>query len=379
MLEFATTIFHKPKIDWVLFVSTLPLLFAGLMTMNSFTTDSYYFDRQLIWIVISLIIFFIFSTIDWRFLRKSSVVVGIYIFGIFVLLLLIIFGGLTRNVQGWLSFGGVSLQPAEFMKLLVIIILAKYFTRRHIEIANIRHVVLSGFYAFIPFVLIAIQPDFGSAMIIFFIWLGMIIVSGISKKHLLSVFLIGIISFSLLWVGVFADYQKDRIKTFIHPLADIQGAGYNAFQSMVAVGSGKIFGKGIGYGTQSRLQFLPENQTDFIFASFAEEWGLVGVVLVFIFFGIVVWRILMNAMYGNTNFETLFGIGLSIFIMSHFIIHVGMNIGLLPVTGLPVPFLSYGGSHLLAVYAGLGILMGMRLYAHTFHRDDMHNEFLGPR
>ncbi|MEK7136185.1 MAG: rod shape-determining protein RodA [Patescibacteria group bacterium] len=371
--------FERLSIDWVLLLSVIPLLLAGLVTMNSFTADSYYFDRQLVWIGISLAIFFIASFVDWRFLRRSGVVIVIYLAGLALLLVVATVGQVTRNVESWLSFGGVSIQPAEFMKLVVIIILAKYFTRRHIEIANIRHIILSGLYAVVPFVLVAIQPDFGSALIIFAIWLGMTMVSGISNKHLLLVFVVGAVSFWGLWGFVFADYQKARIMTFIYPLADIRGSGYNAFQSMVAVGSGQILGKGVGYGTQSRLQFLPEHQTDFIFAAFAEEWGYVGVILVFILFGIIIWRIIKTSLHGATNFEILFGMGLAIFLVAHFVIHIGMNIGILPVTGLPVSFLSYGGSHMLTVFLGLGILMGMRRYSHAYHRDDVYNEFIGPR
>ncbi len=166
---------------------------------------------------------------------------------------------------------------------------------------------------------------------------------------------------------------------FIHPLADIHGSGYNAFQSTIAVGSGQILGKGVGYGTQSRLKFLPEYQTDFIFAAFAEEWGLIGVLIVFLLFGVIIWRILANALVGATNFETLFGLGLAIMFLAHFIVHVGMNIGILPVTGLPMPFMSYGGSHLMVEFIGLGILMGMRKYSLSFHRDDAKNEFIGPQ
>ncbi|MCI0533062.1 FtsW/RodA/SpoVE family cell cycle protein, partial [bacterium] len=164
--------------------------------------------------------------------------------------------------------------------------------------------------------------------------------------------------------------------TFFNPLADVRGAGYNAFQATIAVGSGELFGKGLGGGTQSRLNFLPEYQTDFIFAAFAEEWGFIGVLLFFFFFGIVIWRILANAMIGETNFETLFCAGLAIYFMSHFIVNVGMNIGLLPITGVTLPFTSYGGTHLLTEFAGLGILMGMRRYSRATHRDDAKNEFL---
>jgi rod shape determining protein RodA len=197
-------------------------------------------------------------------------------------------------------------------------------------------------------------------------------------RHLSAVFFLGIAAFIFLWVGVFADYQKQRIMTFINPLTDIQGAGYNAYQSTIAVGSGELLGKGIGYGTQSKLQFLPEYETDFIFAAFAEEWGFVGVLFTFILFSIVIMRILDTARRGATNFELLYGAGLAILFMSHFVIHVGMNIGLLPVTGTTIPFMSYGGSHLLMEFGGIGILLGMRKYARAIGKGELNRELLGP-
>ena len=181
----------------------------------------------------------------------------------------------------------------------------------------------------------------------------------------------------MLWFFVFKPYQKDRILTFIHPFADIRGAGYNAYQSTIAVGSGEILGKGIGQGTQSKLHFLPEFQTDFIFASFAEEWGFVGTLILLGLYGVVIWRILAISYRGETNFEILYGLGIAIFFASHFLVHVGMNIGILPVTGITLPFMSYGGSHLLTEFMGLGILMSMRKYERVLHKDEMSNEFLG--
>lgn len=364
-------------IDWILFVAIIPLLGAGLLAMSSFIGDNYFFTRQLVWIAISLAIFFIFSRINWRFLKRTDILVMLFGSAVFILFLLFILGYISNGAQSWFRFGSFSFQPSDPVKILVVLILAKYFSRRHIEIARMRHIIVSGFYAFIPMILVFLQPDFGSAIIIFFIWLGMIMVSGVSKKHLLFVFLMGIVSFAFLWGFVFHDYQKQRVLTFINPLTDIQGGGYNAYQSMIAVGSGEIFGKGVGYGTQSRLSFLPEHETDFIFAAFVEEWGFVGALILFALFGIVLWRILHNAKLGAGNFEILFGIGLAIYLMTHFTIHVGMNIGLLPVTGTTMPFLSYGGSHLVTEFAGLGILMGMRRYGRATHRDNIQNEFIG--
>ncbi len=345
--------------------------------MNSFTAESYFFGRQVLWILLSFAVFFGLSFFDFRFLRRSGAVAAIYFTLIVLLIILPLVAPETKGARSWFDLGPFAFQPADFMKLGLILILAKYFSRRHTEIANFRHIFISGLYALVPFGLILWQPDFGSAVILFLIWLGMILVSGVSKKHLLGVFGVALVSFVVAWFFLFAPYQKARIMTFIHPLADIRGTGYNAFQSMIAVGSGQVFGKGIGYGTQSRLRFLPEYETDFIFAAFAEEWGFVGVVGLFILYNIVIWRILKTALLGETNFETLFGVGIAIMLLSHFTINVGMNIGLLPVTGLTLPFVSYGGSHLLATFTSLGILMSMRRSSRAFHREDLKNEFLG--
>lgn len=369
-----TLFFH---IDWVLLISTLFIVGAGILTMNSFVGENYFFENQMIWMTISVFIFFVLSFIDFRFLRRTGVIVSLFLFSIFLLLLLFVFGDIVKGAQSRFDFGAFALQPSDPIKLVVIFLLAKYFSRRHIEIANVRHILVSGFYAFVIFLLVLLQPDFGSAIIIAFLWLGMVLVSGISKKHLVVVALLGVIGLLGMWSFVFEDYQKQRILTFVHPLTDIQGTGYNAYQSTIAVGSGELIGKGVGYGTQSKLEFLPEYETDFIFAAFAEEWGFIGVLLLFTLFIIVIWRILESAMLGATNFEILFGLGLAILFISHIVINIGMNIGLLPVTGTTLPFMSYGGSHLLTEFVGLGILMGMRRYARTTHKDDSGREFLG--
>jgi len=195
-------------------------------------------------------------------------------------------------------------------------------------------------------------------------------VSGISRKHVIALLILITISFIFLWSFIFQDYQKQRILTLINPLEDVRGSGYNALQSVIAVGSGQWLGKGVGFGTQSRLRFLPEYQTDFIFAAFAEEWGFIGVLIIIFLFGLVVWRIIRNSMIGASNFEILFGCGLAVWFISHFTINVGMNVGLLPITGTTLPFLSYGGSHLLTEFAGLGVLMGMRKYGSLLYKTD---------
>lgn len=364
-------------IDWILVGALVPIVMFGLLTVNSFGESNYFFVRQGISFLIALIAMFGVSLIDVRFLRRTKFVVLLYTLSIVLLGSLFFLGSIFKGARSWFDLGIVAFQPVDLAKIVLIILLAKYFSRRHVEIANIRHIIVSGLYASVVFLLVLVQPDFGSTLIIFSIWFGMVLVSGISKRHLLLVFILGAGAFTFLWTAVFQDYQKNRILTFLHPLADIQGAGYNAYQSTITVGAGQLFGRGVGYGTQSRLHFLPEYETDFIFAAFAEEWGFVGVVLLFVLFGIVIWRILANARAGETNFEILYGVGLSILFMSHFVIHVGMNIGILPVTGLPFPFLSYGGTNLLFSCIGIGILMSMRRYARAAHRDVIKNEFIG--
>jgi len=371
----------RSGIDWILVGAIVPLLCAGLATMNSFggtASDGRFFTRQLIWILISVIVFFVCSVIDFRFLRKTWVSVVLFTISCTMLSLLFVIGHVSRGAASWFSLGAFSFQPSDMVKLALIIILAKYFSRRHIEIANIRHIVVSGAYAFVVCLLVLIQPALGSAIIIFLIWFGMVLVSGISKRHLAAMFLLAIIAFGGLWTFGFKDYQKNRILNFIHPLTDIHGTGYNAYQSTIAVGSGEILGKGVGYGTQSRLKFLPEYQTDFIFAAFAEEWGFIGVLLLFFLFGIVIWRTIRIARSGATNFEILFGAGVAILLIVHFVINIGMNIQLLPVTGTTLPFVSYGGTHLMTEFAGLGMMMGMRRYSRTMHKEVGKNEFIGP-
>lgn len=363
--------------ELIAFFCALFIAVLGLLTMNSFTGQDPFFLRQAIWIVVGACVFFGASTIDWRFLRRGGVAASLYLALIVPLVALVLLGQAWQGARSWFDLGFFALQPVEFVKIVLIITLAKYFSRRHIEIRNFRHIIVSGAYAFIVFALVALQPDFGSAIIIFLIWLGMVLFSGLSQKHLLAVLFLGITAFGGLWLFGFEDYQKQRIMTFLHPLADIHGAGYNAYQSTVAVGSGELLGKGIGYGTQSKLRFLPEYQTDFIFAAFAEEWGFVGVVFLFALYGIIFWRILRIAMRGASNFETLFALGVLCYFGAHVVLHSGINMGLLPVTGTTIPFMSYGGSHVLAEFLALGMLSGMARYGRAAPRESLDKEFKG--
>jgi len=350
-------------IDWYLFASAITLTLLGLVTMYSFPEENAYFEKQIVWLGIAVLIFFAASIPEYRFLRRTPVVVALYSLIIFLLGLIFLVGSVAKGAQSRFNLGLFAIQPADPAKLILITILSKYFARRHVEIAHIRHILVSGAYAFIVSALVFFQPDFGSAIIIASVWLGMVLVAGISWKHLAALLVFAAIAGGGLWNYGLAPYQKQRVLTFLHPLADIRGSGYNAYQSTVAIGSGEFTGKGIGYGTQSKLLYLPEYQTDFIFAAYAEEWGFFGVLLLFGLFGIIIIRILFISAHGADNFDKLFGAGVAVMFLSHFLVHIGMNMGLLPVTGTTIPFMSYGGSHLVTEYLALGILMGMRRHA----------------
>ena len=351
------------RIDWYLFLPAIALSLLGLMTMNSFSSENYFFVRQSMWIAISLGAFFFSSRVDWRFLRSTRIIVPLFLFIVFLLSLLFGLGEIVKGAQSWFQLGSLAFQPSDPAKIVTILILAKYFSRRHVEIRNIRHIIVSAIYAFIIFILVFLQPDFGGAVVIFGIWFGMVLVSGISKRHFIFVSILGITAVISLWLFVFADYQKARIVTFLQPLSDIHGAGYNAYQSTIAVGSGGIIGKGIGQGSQSKLLFLPEYETDFIFAAFVEEWGFIGAIILLLLCLMLLFRIVNNAGIASSNFDSFFGLGMMIFFSIHIAIHAGMNVGILPVTGITFPFMSYGGSHLLTEWFALGMLSSMRYHS----------------
>jgi len=367
----------RSHIDWLLVSAAVVLVLFGLVTMDSFSSANIFFERQIVWLVVSLGIFFGASFLDWSFLKRTNVVSMLFFFVSLLLLLLLALGHAINGAKSWFNLGLISFEPVDLAELSLVILLAKYFSRRHVEIANIRHIIVSGIYALVLAGLVALQPDFGGAVVIMAIWFGMVLVSGISKRHLIALVVIAVTAFTLLWNFGLAQYQKDRVLTFIHPLADIQGAGYNARQATIAIGSGGILGKGVGYGTQSRLKFLPEYQTDFIFAAFAEEWGFVGIIVFFAVFTVLIWRIIVNAYRGASNFETFFALGLATLLSAHLFINVGMNMGLLPVTGITLPFVSYGGSHLAVSFLSLGILVSMRKYMRVTHPERIDTEVVG--
>ena len=365
------------NIDWIVMGSALTLVAFGLITINSYGDANGFFSKQLLSLSISVVAFLVLASFDFRFLKNSKILMMLYIAVCGLLGALFLVGSVFNGAASWFNLGAFAFQPVDIAKVVILLVLAKYFAKRHMQIADFSHIIISGLYAGIIFLLVLTQPDFGSAMIIFLIWLGMVLISGLSWKHLFGLFGVGVVSLILLWNFGFADYQKQRVATFFNPTADLQGSGYNANQARIALGSGQLIGKGVGYGSQSRLQFLPESETDFIFSAFGEEWGFVGLLIVFFLYGVIVSRLVYIATKGESNFEMLFTGGVAIYFFAHFFIHVGINLGVLPVTGTTLPFMSYGGSHLLAEFSALGIVMGMKRHQRIAHKSDTAHEFLG--
>jgi len=364
-------------LDWTLLIPALTLSLVGILTMSTFGQGSSLAPRQFLWLSIAVLIYLGVSTFDMRFIRQTPMVMAFYMIAFILLSLLLLFAHPVMGARAWFSFGSISFQPADLAKFALIALLAKYLSRRHVEIGDFRHILVSGAYALTLTLLILIEPDMGNAIIFGTLWLGMMLVSGISKKHLAVLGIIGLVIVSLFWFEGLKPYQRARIVSFVNPAADIHGAGYNAYQAKIAVGSGELFGKGIGYGTQSKLRFLPQYQTDFIFAAFAEEWGFAGVILLLSMYALLFARLVQIARAAATNFDAFFTLGVLMLLAAHVVLHVSINLGLLPVTGTTIPFMSSGGSHLVLEFAALGIVTSLARHGRGATRDVGANEYLG--
>jgi rod shape determining protein RodA len=367
------------KVDWYLILPAILLCSFALFTLTSFGEVSTRLIKQSIWILFGLGLFIWIQKTNLHIIKNRKFIITCYFLSIASLLLLFVSGHVAKGAQSWIKLGFLSIQPTDPAKLVLILLLAKYFSKRYVEISVFKHVFISGVYAGILGLLVLFQPDFGSAVILFVIWVGIIFISGLSKKHIIILASIAILTLGISWNYAFKQYQKDRIINFIHPLHDIKGSGYNQYQAVIAVGSGQLLGKGIGYGTQSKLKFLPEYQTDFIFSAFAEEWGFVGVSFVLLLFLTILLRCIYIAMKSDSNFDALVVAGVFIFFAIHVFINIGMNIAVMPITGIPLPFMSYGGSHILIEFISLGIVsnISMRKKGVGLHLNELKNEFLG--
>jgi rod shape determining protein RodA len=350
--------------DWVLFLSTFLLVCFGLVAIYSVTLSREVVDwnnliKQLIAFAVGLLLFFIMTFLDSKILKSYAL--WLYFLGLILLLVVLFFGSTLRGTRGWFTFGDFSFQPVELVKIIAIIFLAYYFSRRSRPLNKMKYLIVSGLAIFIPFILVVLQPDFGSAIILFLIWLGFILAIGL-RRYQIVIFSVGaILAFTLVWSFLFAPYQKDRIRIFLNPAADPLGAGYNVTQSVIAIGAGNWIGSGLSFGSQSQLKFLPEAQTDFVFAVIAEELGFLGVVLILGLFFMIFYRLYRLTKRCHDDFSLFLILGIMILFFCQLVMNIGMNLGLAPVTGITLPFVSYGGSSLIIMLLIMGLAESVRM------------------
>ena len=352
------------KLDWKLVIPAVLLVCFSLVAIystciakNNFSN----FEKQIIFFAVGIFAMILASFFDYRILRNNSYfILVLYAICLFLLAGLHFFAPMIRGTRGWYKIGFLSLDPLEPAKIVLIILLAKYFSMRHVEMYKFRHIIFSGIYVLFPALLVFIKPDMGGVMVLLLIWLGILLISGIKIKHFLILFLCFIIVAGFSWSFLLHDYQKQRITSFLFPY-DYLGASWSQNQTRISIGSGQIFGEGLGKGSQVQYGFLPEPHTDFVFSVIAEEWGMAGILALFIIYGFLVWRVLKIAIESRYNFPRLFASGFAIMLTAQFFINIGMNLSLLPVVGIYLPFISYGGSGLIANFVSLGILQSIKM------------------
>ncbi len=350
------------KLDWILIIAVFLLLGIGLLSLYSISIADQersglsVFARQCIFAAAGIAVMFFFAFFDYHYLRSYSL--AIYFSALALLALVLFWGSTVRGTVGWIGTGFFHIQPVEIAKLALIIFLASFISHKRAEWKEFGRIITSLVLAGGMIFLVLRQPDLGSAAILVGIWLGLVLISGARKKTFAVLIMAIVILVFVSWTYL-ADYQKTRVISLIHPESDPQGSGYNVIQSKVAIGSGGITGKGVGHGTQSQLNFIPEKHNDFIFAVVAEEWGLAGAFFVLFLFLVVFHRIKAIASRAPDNFSYLLVIGILVFYFLQVAINVGMSVGIVPVTGISLPFLSYGGSFLIVSLAALGILLNV--------------------
>lgn len=348
------------RLDWILITAVLLLLGVGLLALYSISAsekinaqEANFFAKQAVAFAVGIIVMFIFSLVDYHNFRSHSKI--IYFLMLLVLILVLIKGSLVRGTTGWISFGFLNFQPVEIAKVLLILSLASFITKSKAMLSEITRLVASFAIAGVAIGLVLLQPDFGSALVLMAILVTMLLLSGIEWKYLAVMVALGILSLVMTWF-LLADYQRNRIINFVNPENDPKGSGYNVIQSMVAVGSGGLLGKGLGHGSQSQLNFLPENHTDFIFAVIVEEFGVVGAGVIIILLLVIFYRLKRIAQIAMDNFGYLIAAGSMAMFFVQVMVNIGMNIGVMPVTGIPLIFLSYGGSSLVVSFMTIGII-----------------------
>lgn len=359
------------RVDWSYVIVILGLNLIGLINLYSATHGvndvgtNRLFINQIVWLVGGWGIFFLLTFVNYELFGR--VAYFLYLINLGALVAVMFIGHKALGAQRWIDLGFFNYQPSETMKLTLILVLAKYFSNKSIEDGlGAKDLIIPLLLLALPFALTVKQPDLGTAMLLFFIALSMIVFMRVKRSILIACLAMGLVAAPMVWNFGLKTYQKNRILTFFNPGRDPRGAGYNSIQSKIAVGSGKILGKGFRKGTQSQLEFLPERHTDFIYSVLSEEHGFIGSLLtlgMFMFLLVMGVRIASQA---RDKFGALIAVGILSYIFWHMFINIGMVIGILPIVGVPLPLLSYGGTGMLSIMMGLGIISSVAYRRYLF-------------
>jgi rod shape determining protein RodA len=343
-------ILKSKRLDVPLFIGVIILVTFSILILRSIAP--FLFPQYYVYIIVGIILLLLFSQIDYEIIELFRG--HLYFLSILFLISPLIIGQVTRGAVRWIPLGSFSIQPAEIVRPFLIVFYASFLSVADLKLNRLIKALI---LLFIPVILILVQPSLGVAILTLISFLGVILASNINKKYIAMGIFAVILSLPLIW-QILAPYQKARVTTFINPEADPLGAGYNSLQSMISVGSGKISGYGLGKGVQTQLQFLPEMHTDFIFASVAEELGFVGAITILIFSFFILWRLTVFMESSESPAARSYIMGVFLVLLVQMVINIGMNLGLLPITGLPLPLVSAGGSSFIATMISLGIAMG---------------------
>ena len=337
----------------------MSLVIIGSAThVNTPSEERYWFvQRQGISIIVDIALAAFLMNFDYKILQRYGN--HFYVFNLILLILVMLVGQSALGAQRWIALGPISIQPSEFSKLIMIIALAAMMEKRG-KIQSLSDLAPVAGYVLVPFLLVLKQPDLGTSLVFLAIFFGMVFVAGIRLRILFGIFGLGLAAMPVLW-HFLKDYQKMRIMVFMDPNVDPLGAGYHIIQSKIAIGSGLLFGKGLFGGTQSQLNFLPENHTDFIFSVVGEELGFVGCTVLLLLYLIVLWRGIKIAQNASDTFGRLLAVGITSMIAFHVLVNVGMTMGIMPVTGIPLPLMSYGVSSLTTNIMAIAILLNIQL------------------
>ena len=347
------------RFDGVLLAATGLLILIGLIVLYSSglkvgsTANQLDTSRQIIYVGVGLLIFWLVSRTDYSVLRNYSFLIYIVMVGF--LMLVEIFGATRLGATRWISLGFFQFQPSEFAKLALIIVLAKFFSDHYEKSDSVKYLLMSLLYLLPPLVLVLAQPDLGTALVLVMVWLAMALTTKLKLRYFVVMLAILVISLPVIYPRL-APYQRQRIATFVNPTANPDSTGYNVNQAIIAVGSGGLLGQGLSSGSQSQGNFLPSQHTDFIFAVLSEKLGFLGGMLCIFLYCVVIFRAVWIAKNSADRFGTLLTIGIATMLAFHVVVNVGMNIGLLPVTGIPLPFISAGGTSMLISLISIAIL-----------------------